>query len=138
MDFDLPGMDTKTLSEEGVAMPVKNLTTGEPMVGKDGKPVTITLLGPDSIVWRKQTRQAVRKRLKAVSAGTDADTFDADEAEAVDMLARATVAWTGICTTKGEPIPCTYETATALYAAFPVIRDQADNFVSLRLNFIKA
>lgn len=140
MDFDLPGMDTKTRSEEGVDMTVLHITTRQPMTGRDGKTVTIKLLGPDSVQYRKETRSAVRKRLRsAVSNEADpADTFDADEAESIDMLARCTLGWTGICTTKGEPIPCTPETAAALYTGFPAIRDQVDSFIAVRTNFIKA
>lgn len=140
MDFALPGMDTKTLSEEGVAVAIKDLKTAKPIKGKDGADVTITVLGPDSRAYRMQTRDAVRKRLRAAQADeADASAkFDADEAEAVDMLARITKSWTGICNTEGKPIPCTVETATALYAAFPAIRDQVDSFVAIRTNFIKA
>lgn len=140
MDFALPGMDTKSLSEEGVAVTIKDIKTAKPLIGKDGKPVTITVMGPDSKAYRMQTRDAVRKRLRSAQT-TDAttdDAFDADEAEAVDMLARITKSWTGICNTEGNPIPCNTDAARALFAAFPAVRDQVDAFVSSRLNFIKA
>lgn len=143
MDFALPGMDTKTLSDEGVAMPIKDIKTGLPLNGADGQPVTITVLGPDSKANRMAARAAVRKRLRSMTiaetvGANEGAAFDAEEAESIDMLASITVGWTGICTTKKEPIPCTKETAAELYRAFPAVRDQVDAFVASRLNFIKA
>lgn len=138
MDFNLPGMDTRTLSESGVEMQVKSLQ-GEVLKDKDGKPVTLMLLGPDSDKYRSMTRAQVRKRFSRMSA-TDAakDTFAEDEADAMNILVGCTVGWSGINTTKGEPIPCTPDTVRALYTNFPAIRDQADVFMASRANFTKA
>lgn len=138
MDFNLPGMDTRTLSEAGVQMQVKSLQ-GDILKGKDGQPVTLTLLGPDSDKYRAMTRAQVRKRFSRMSASDAAkDTFAEDEADALEILVACTVDWSGILTTKGEPIPCTPETVRALYSGFPVIRDQADVFMASRANFTKA
>ena len=138
MDFNLPGMDTRTLSEEGVDMQVKSLQ-GEHLKDADGKPVTLKLLGPDSDKYRAMTRQQVRKRFSR-AAGADAtkDTFAEDEADALNILVACTVGWSGVNTTKGEPIPCTPDTVRALYTNFPAIRDQADVFMATRANFTKA
>jgi len=138
VDFNLPGMDTRTLSEEGVDMQVKSLQ-GEVLKDADGKPVTLKLLGPDSDKYRAMTRQQVRKRFQR-AAGADAtkDTFAEDEADALNILVACTVGWSGVNTTKGEPIPCTPDTVRALYTNFPAIRDQADVFMASRANFTKA
>lgn len=137
MDFDFPGMDTKTLSEEGVDMTVKNLS-GKPLTTKDGKPVTIKLLGPDSIAYRKANRDMVRKRVRAASASEPEPTFEEGEAESVALLASLTVGWSGIVNSKGEPVPCTRDAAISLYDRFPAIRDQVDVFVAQRGNFVSA
>lgn len=139
MDFALPGLDTRTLSETGVDMPVKSLQ-GDAMKDKDGNPVTLKLLGPDSDRYRSMTRAQVRKRIQRASAGVaaPADSYAEDEADALDILVACTVGWSGVNTTKGEPIPCTPETVRALYQGFPVIRDQADVFMASRVNFTKA
>ncbi|CAB5220410.1 hypothetical protein UFOVP233_69 [uncultured Caudovirales phage] len=142
MDFALPGMDTKTLSEEGVEMVVRRIGSDEPLIGKDGTTVKIKLLGPDSTKYRALSRAQVRKRLsRMAAAGTPADSDDyaaEDEASTLSVLAACTVDWTGIMTTKGEAIPCTPETALALYTGFPAIRDQVDYFMAQRGNFTKA
>lgn len=142
MDFALPGMDTKTLSEEGVEMVVKKLGSTEPLKDKDGNVVKIKLLGPDSAKYRSLTRAQVRKRLSRMSTADAPEAADAmadeDEADVLATLASCTVGWTGILTTKGEAIPCTLENALALYAKYPVIRDQVDVFIAQRGNFTKA
>lgn len=138
MDFNLPGMDTRTLSEAGVDMQVKSLQ-GDILKDKDGKPVTLKLLGPDSDKYRALTRAQVRKRFQRASSPDVArDTYVEDEADALEIMVACTVGWSGILTTKGEPIPCTPDTVRALYTNFPAIRDQADVFMASRANFTKA
>jgi hypothetical protein len=138
VDFNLPGMDTRTLSESGVDMQVKSLK-GDILKDKDGNPVTLHLLGPDSDKYRAMTRAQVRKRFSRMStADAGKDTFAEDEADALAILVACTVGWSGINTTKGEPIPCDADTVRALYTNFPAIRDQADVFMATRANFTKA
>lgn len=137
MDFNLPGMDTRTLSEAGIDMQVKSLQ-GDILKDKDGKPVTLKLLGPDSDKYRSMTRAQVRKRFSRMSSADAKDTFAEDEADALEILVACTVGWSGILTTKGEAIPCSPDTVRALYQTFPAIRDQADVFMASRANFTKA
>jgi hypothetical protein len=144
VDFNLPGMDTRTLSESGIEMAVKSLQ-GVDLKDANGKPVTLKLLGPDSDKYRSMTRAQVRKRFQraAVSSAQAAqpaqtDTFLDDEADALEILVACTVGWSGVNTTKGEAIPCNAETVRALYQNFPAIRDQADVFMATRANFTKA
>lgn len=135
MDFDLPGMDTRTLSEKGVNMPVKQMD-GSPLLDKDGKQVFISVLGPDSTKYRAMTRDQVRKRIQAASTGAPIPEDEDDATLAI--LVACTTGWTGINTPKGEPIPATPENFAALYTRYPVIRDQVDLFMAQRQNFILA
>jgi hypothetical protein len=137
MDFDFKGMDTKTLSEEGVDMPVRSMG-GKPLRDKHDKPVTIKLLGPDSMVYRKANRDMVRKRVRANAVGETETSFDDEDAENISLLARLTVGWSGVNDPKGDPIPFSYDAAVQLYTRYPVIRDQVDLFVANRGNFISA
>jgi PIN domain nuclease of toxin-antitoxin system len=137
MDFDFDSIDTVAGSEQGIQMPVKNLT-GQPMTDKHGQAVSITLKGPDSETYRKLTRAQVKKRLdraaKGESLGDDSTLAEA-EADAIEIMAACTMAWTGINDKAGEPIPCSRETARQLYQRYPIIREQVDVFISSRLNF---
>lgn len=138
MDFDLDSIDTLSASEKGVEMPVKDLA-GTQMTDKGGKPVSITLKGPDSETYRKLTRAQVRKRIDRAAKGdkTEDDALAAEaEADAIDIMAACTVGWAGINDKAGKPIPCTAENARQLYQRYPIIREQVDLFVSNRLNFL--
>lgn len=137
MDFDFDALDTKTPSENGVDMPLRDLK-GEPMTDKTGKPVLIRLRGPDSDTYRRMTRHQVRKRLdraaKGVTLDDDAEAAQ-NETDAIDIMAACTVSWQGINDKAGQPIACTPENAVELYRRYPTVRDQVDLFVSSRANF---
>jgi hypothetical protein len=135
MEFALPGMDTRTLSEEGVAMEIRT-TFGQTLLDKDGKPVRIFMRGPDSATYRSLTRAQVRKRVQRASGGSETSPEE-DEADALDILVALTVKWEGVYTPGGEVIACTPENVRALFANYPIIREQADNFAASRVNFIK-
>ncbi|NAZ37147.1 hypothetical protein [Rubellimicrobium sp. CFH 75288] len=136
LDFDLPGLDTKTLSEQGVPMPVLD-PAGRPALDRQGRPITITLLGPDSDRYRAAARAQLRRRIQRASAGQEPD-FAEEEAEIIAILADCTLGWEGVCTPDGEPIPCTVAAAAEIYRRYPLIRDQADRFIGDRTRFTKA
>lgn len=137
MDFDLDALDTKTPSENGVDMPVRDLK-GEQMTDKNGKKVSIRVKGPDSDTYRRMTRLQIRKRMERSAKGEklddDADA-EANENDAIEIMAACTVGWQGINDKGGNPIPCSPQNATTLYKRYPTIRDQIDVFISSRANF---
>jgi len=139
MDFDFASIDTKKLSESGVQLSLLKLD-GKPLTDRDGNPVRVTLLGPDSAKYRALTRENIRRRLEKRALGTVASDVDIDEVEreTMEILTVCTVAWEGVNTPQGEPIPCTPENVRKLYEAYPVIREQVDGFVGNRANFIPA
>jgi hypothetical protein len=143
--FDLEAVDTKTLSERGVDMPVRTVSTGEPMVNRHGKPVTLKLLGPDSSVFRTETRAALRERLDRLAEFEKLDnaTRTMREAEATDeaakrILVKMTVGWSGILDAEGKEVEFSLAAATELYDSYPVVREQADSFVNDRARFLMA
>jgi nucleoside 2-deoxyribosyltransferase len=139
-NFDLDDMDTTTLSERGVAFQIMRLDRpSEPLRNRDGSAVTITVLGPDSAKYRHHQSLAVRKRVEeAAASGSGILTQDSDESltQAITLMASITTEWT-FKNAANEPIPCTHEAAVALYTQFPAIRDQIDQKVSRRSNFLR-
>lgn len=138
MNFDFTELETKTRADAGVDMPLRSLR-GEPMIARDGTPITIKLLGPDSLKYRALTRAQVRKRLAKAQESravefTEAD-FEETDTDLVGMLAACTVGWTGVLDTEGAPIPFTAVAAQKLFSAYPAIREQCENFMSDRANF---
>lgn len=140
MQFDLAQVDTKTLSEAGVDMPVRNIK-GEPLIARNGKPITIKLLGPDSNKYRALTRAQVRKRLTQMADGkptlSDAE-FDETERDLLDVLVACTLSWDNVLDTDGKLIAHSDDAALNLYLNYPVIREQVDGFLSSRANFLQA
>lgn len=140
MQFDFAQIDTKTLAETGVEMPVR-LLDGKPLIARTGEPVSITLLGSDSNQYRALTRAQVRKRMEQLAGGnrtlTDAD-MDENDREVLDVLVACTVGWKAVLDTSGTPIPFDADNVRKLYVAYPVVREQVEAFISNRANFIPA
>lgn len=150
--IDILSLDTTTLSEQGVAMPLRDprvrrdyeqAEDNRPaLTDTDGKAITITVLGPDNPkVARLLLPQRARFQTAALaSQGRKGVTFTADdvrreEDENIDIAVAATLGWSGF-TKGGEPFACTAENARALYTANADIRDQVIAFVRDRGNFL--
>jgi hypothetical protein len=114
-----------------------------PLNDADGKPVTITLLGRDSDVFLKAERIIRNKRMDLLKKGGKFSAAEEDE-EACETLARCTKAWSGIPTGwidgKADPAPaeCTFSNAAKLYGRMRWVREQVDEFIGSRENFLKA
>ncbi len=133
--FDLDELDTKTKAETGVPMAIKKLD-GTPMLNKAGKPVTITVRGIDSDAHRA----AMSRALSQIKGETQSDEEASQRAaeRGLDILVACTVGWAGVIDKDGKPVEAKPENFRALYAGFPVIRDQVDRFIGDRANFLLA
>lgn len=138
--FDLDAVDTVTGAEAGANMTVLRLDR-TPLIASNGQPVTIRLLGADSTKYRGLARAQVRRRMAELANKPEAmtdDEFEKSNAETLSMLVSCTVSWSNVMDRAGQPIPLTPETASALYTAYPVIREQAESFINDRRNFLPA
>ncbi|HEY6965904.1 MAG TPA: hypothetical protein VI229_00420 [Burkholderiales bacterium] len=152
MKFQLDALDTRTLSERGVDMQVRNIGTNEPLsvtppalgdAEEKPVPVSIRLLGPDSDKYLQLQRAVSAARMqraqdasRASGALDPAQEMRVIDEEEIDTLSAVTVAWTGVFDAEWKAIPCNAENAAALYRAYPVIRDQAYRFMQMRSNFL--
>ncbi len=107
---------------------------GRPAFNSDGSPVTIELRSDDDEVVKAQERLATNRRLKNLQRIRM--TAEEIEAEGLDKLAAATVAWHTFEDSDGETIVCNRANARALYAAHAFIREQVDTFIADRANFL--
>ncbi|CDH43851.1 hypothetical protein [Candidatus Contendibacter odensensis] len=131
--FNLPDFDTVSASDAGATLTLVREDNGAIARDKDGNPITLTVLGSDSAQYRKAQQKNLNRRLAKRTVKVTAEEL---EAEALDILASATVAWSGFFDGIGDPIPCTPGNALDLYKSYPSIREQADRFVSDRANFL--
>jgi hypothetical protein len=131
-------MDLNTLkavkADEGAVLQIAHPETEEPIDG-----MTITLLGQDSVMYRKiqmAKQQAALNRLakgKRATADLDAEKLAGDM---IDDLAKLTVSWTGF-ELDGKPLKCDKSNAVTVYTDWPWIREQAQEFVANRANFFR-
>lgn len=135
MSFDLPGMETVTLSERGVTVQVRTLD-GAPLKNSVGEDIKLIVHGPDSMVYKRVMQQQIKQRMERVSPSDITDeTIKMNDDEAADMLAALVIGWFGVRDRAGAEVAFTRGAAKALFLGFPVIRDQIDVFVSKRANF---
>ena len=130
MPFDLTTLDTGEAAEMGATLEVLHPTENTPLG------ITITLAGADSDVYRKMVNKSVNKRVQRIKPGQSIP-FTAEEQEesGLNLLAACTLAWEGVVV-EGETLPCNTENAKMVYRRFPWIKEQVDQFIGDRANFL--
>lgn len=126
-------LDSLAAADTHVFMPLVHPSTGEVILDDAGEPVGISLYGKDSDVYRKAQRTITNRRLsKKTSATLTAERL---ESEANEILARCTEWWAGIVV-EGAELQCNFATAKKLYGDLPWVKEQVDEFVAERSNFL--
>lgn len=136
ISFDLDVVDTVTLANSGVDMPLKTLT-GVPIKNKLGKPVVIRLVGTDSEVYRTLMRSRMIEGVnnRDATALTEEMVVKTQE-QALDTVVACTLGWSGVLDRDGTEVKFSADAARVLYKQYPAIRDQADQFIADRRNFL--
>jgi len=131
-------MDLASLavSQEGQTLELRHPIEGTVLKTDKGKPITITLVGTDSDVFRKAQRSILDRRLNQ-KGKTKLSAAELEE-EAVTTLISCTLGWSGIVL-DGEELAFNKDNVRKLYSRtdLPWIRDQVDEFIADRANFLK-
>lgn len=130
--FDLAELDTASLSNEGIDVAIYHPTT------KADLGISITVHGADSDVFRKAQRAQQNRRLKNMARGRNGSKLTAEEleTEGLDTLVACTKSWAGVVL-QGKALDCEDENVRAVYVKFPWIREQVEDAIGDRANFIK-
>lgn len=130
-------------ADEGAVMTVMHPTDGEPFLkdaaNPEGGAITVTLLGQDSKVYSDIVHKQQTKRLgKSISARSMKKVADAAalERDRMVVLVACTMSWDGIEDDDGKPLPCTDANKKKLYTECAWLRDQVDEFITERSNFL--
>jgi hypothetical protein len=124
-------------TEQSAVMTVRHFASGNPLLDKSGKPMTLTLAGKDSDRFRMAQEEQREFRLrKAIQTGQERPTLADMRAETIDLIAACTISWSIMV--DGEPYPCTRENVREVYRRLPWLVEQADEFITGRANFLKA
>jgi len=126
MTVDLSQFDTKKTSEEGVWVEIENPIDGEPLG------IHFKILGSDSEVYNKQIRKNKDKMMKQGMRNIKSENLEVEE---IELLVACTVDWDNIVD-NGEKLECTKENVRYVYKNYPWIKDQVDDFIGDRSNFL--
>jgi len=105
----------------------------------DGTPVTITLAGNESALWRQGENFVADKRMNNSNQAKEISWADR-RVDGPTLLAFVTRSWDGIpdVWNGSEKLECTRDNAIKLYSEFDFIRMQVDGFIGARKNFLPA
>lgn len=137
--MDLSKFDTSAKSEKGAILELRSPVDGEIIIDEQSsKPVSLTLLGPDSkrylSVSHDATNRRLEKRLRSNRAKITAEEVEADQLE---LLVECTVGWNGI-RVGADYWDFSKDNARKLYRmqGLSWIRQQAQEFIDERSNFL--
>lgn len=126
MSYDLEALDTGKTSDEGQWMELENPKNSEPL------DMHIKLLGKDSEAYKKQVRKNQDRNLKKGFRKLKAENL---ENETIELLAACTIDWKGIIY-QGNELEFTKENVRWLYKTYDWAKEQADEFIGDRGNFL--
>lgn len=138
--MDLKELDTVTAANAGLEISLRHPATQEP-IG-----MHITVMGRDSDAFREMQAQQNRGRLdRAVRAGSLKKGMLREQVDrdAIRLLAACTRSWRqdgvegGTLTVDGVEVECTAAAAEDLYTKYPWVREQVDEAVMDRANFLQ-
>lgn len=118
---------------EGVVVTIYQ-PNGDPYLGADGQPSTITVLGSESKAYKEARRAQQRRIFKAArSGGVSQMTPEESERDAVALAASAVIDWSG-WEANGQPLPCTQENVRALLGVDHIF-DQVNRGIQQHASF---
>lgn len=138
--MSLAELSPKSNSEAGVAVTIRHPKTNLPLG------ITITVCGTDSETYKRIQRKQLNRRLELSQRSRNkqlAMTAEEIEAESMDVMVACTKAWaTGerpeIEFNPDEWLACTPENVRRVYEDLPWMKEQVDQEIGDRANFLPA
>ena len=124
--MDLKLLDTKTAANEGRWCTIYHPITNEPL------DIQIKLAGADSDIYKRAINKQVEKKLKKNTLDTN---LEQEEDEEIEILVACTLDWKNV-EYEGCVLECSPENIKFIYSQFIWLREQVDNFINNRANFI--
>jgi hypothetical protein len=127
--MDLKKFDTKSGAEQGYELVLLDPAGTQ-------TDAAITLRGADSDTYQRKLREHQRRRLDQLNRTRKVtQSPEAIESEAIELMVAATIGWRGIERDEVE-VSFSGDAARALYTEFPAIREQVDQAINERANFL--
>lgn len=131
--MDLAALDAS--KEDGALLALRHPGNGSVLKTADEKPISLTVVGTDSEIYRSAMRALTNKRLTQVRR--DPVTAEEIESEATSMLANCVTGWSGIVL-DGQPLQFSKANVVVIFSRLRWVREQVEAFVNDRANFVKA
>lgn len=128
-DFDLGTFKQSQLdtAEINIAHPLTGEETG----------MKIRVVSLDSDKYHQISMKLQNENIKYARKNRGKTTAEKLSSDAIELLANVTVGWDNI-KINGEDLPFSLENARKLYEDYAFIKEQVDEFIGDRRNFIKA
>ena len=102
----------------------------------DPTSIKITVASMDSEKYKQISMKVQNEQLKYAMKNRGKTTAERIASNSLEILVWVTVAWEGLA--EGDkPVPCTPENVRRVYTELPFIREQVDEFLGDRRNFIR-
>lgn len=98
--------------------------------------VKIRVMSVDSDEYRKEAMRLQNESMRYYRKNRGKTTAERIAQEALDLLVAVTVGWEGV-EENGQPLPFSKDNCRRVYTEIPFIKEQVDEFVGDRRNFIK-
>lgn len=128
MTFDLNQLDVVTRANDGAKCVIRDPSTG------DDTTAYLLLAGMDSTVYKQAQHKIANARINRKS--TVRITIEEIEAEQIGILVECTLGWGGMVL-GGVEMPFDRATVRSMYEKFPTVREQAEQFISDRSNYLR-
>lgn len=138
--MDLKNFDTAASANKPASLQLRNPSTDEPLMytpqgSPTEKPVTISLYGKDSKVYTEKQKLLAGAQIKQSMNRRNRMSVDQMLAGGLDLLVAATAGWDGIIE-NNTPVVFSPDEARRIYTTYPWIKEQVDEFISDRGNFL--
>ena len=129
---DISSLSTKKANDEGRPLVLVDPSTGDDLINDAGEPMVILLVGSDSKEYRQYQSQIANKYR---TRGKDPSLGQAQKMS-IELLAKSTRGFENL-QLNGEAIEFSTDGAEKLYSNYAIIKDQVDEFVHERTNFLE-
>jgi hypothetical protein len=126
--IDLSSLDSAARADEGARLHLVHPTTNEELG------ISLHLAGIDSAAHRRAVSIAANRRAKG--GFRKQVTLEQVQEESIETLAACTLAWEGV-RVDGKELAFSHAAAVSLYTRFPWLREQAEQFISDRANYLQ-
>jgi glutamine amidotransferase-like uncharacterized protein len=128
MTFDLNNLDVVSRADAGAKCIIRDPLTGEDTTAY------LMLAGSDSGTYKQSQHKIANARINRKS--TARITIEEIEAEQIGVLVDCTLGWGGMVMA-GAEVPFDRAAARRIYEKFPTVREQAEQFVADRSNYLR-